>query len=60
MGKSRQQQLNISKAEAERVVEPDGVADDLGGKTMAVVWVRRALHADSLACLRSASQTRLP
>jgi len=29
-----QQELDISKAEAEHVVQPDGMADDLGGKAM--------------------------
>ena len=55
-----QQKLNISKAEAEHVIQPDSMADDLGGKAMAVVWVGRGLHAASLAGLKPAGQTRLP
>jgi hypothetical protein len=55
-----QQELDISKAEAEHVVQPDGMADDLGGKAMTVVRIRRRLHADSLAGIKSASQTWLP
>jgi hypothetical protein len=42
------------------VVQPDSVADDLGGKTMTVVRVGRGLHAASLAGLQRACQTRLP
>ena len=38
----------------------DSVADDLGGKAMAVVWVGRRLHAASLAGPQSAGQIRLP
>jgi hypothetical protein len=32
-----QEQLNVPQAEAERVIQPDGVADDLGWKPMPVV-----------------------
>jgi hypothetical protein len=46
-----QQQLNIPQAEAEHVIQPDSVADDFGGKAMAVMWVGRGLHAASLAGL---------
>ena len=55
-----QDQLNIPQAEAEHVVQPDGVADDLGGKPMAVVRVGWRLHAASLARLRTWRQSRLP
>jgi hypothetical protein len=34
----RQEQLDISKAQAEYVVEPDRVADQLRWKTMAIMW----------------------
>ena len=54
-----QQQLNIPQAEAEHVIQPDCVADDLGRKAVAVVWVGWGLHANSLAGLRPAGQTRL-
>jgi hypothetical protein len=42
------------------VIQPDTVADDLGGKPMAVVRVGQGLHADSLAGLLPPGQTRLP
>jgi hypothetical protein len=35
------------------------VADDLGGKAMAVAWVGRGLHAASFAGLQPDGQTRL-
>ena len=54
-----QQQLNIPQAEAEHVIQPDCVADDLGRKPVAIVRIGWGLHADSLACLRPAGQTRL-
>jgi hypothetical protein len=54
-----EKQLNIPQAEAEHVIQPDCVADDLGGKAMAVVRVGRRLHAASLAGLQPAGQTRL-
>jgi hypothetical protein len=54
-----EQQLNISQAEAEHVIQPDSLADDLGWKAMAVMRVGRWLHAVSLVGLRSARQTRL-
>jgi hypothetical protein len=44
-----QDQLNIAPAEAEYVIQPHGLADDLGGKPMAVVRVGWRLHAASLA-----------
>jgi hypothetical protein len=55
-----QQQLNISKAESEQMVQPNGMADDLGRETVAVVRVWRGFHAGSLAGLNAASQTGLP
>ena len=51
-----QKQLDIPQAEAEHVVQPDGVADDLGGKAMAVMRVGRWFHAASLAGVRSGRQ----
>jgi hypothetical protein len=39
-----QQQFHVPKAETECVILPDGVADDLGVKAMAVAWVRRRFH----------------
>jgi hypothetical protein len=55
-----QKQLNITQTEAEHVVQPHSMADDLGGKAVAVVRVRRELHAASLAGLQRTCQTQLP
>jgi hypothetical protein len=55
-----QKQFDIPQAEAEHVIEPDGVADDLGGEAMTVAGVRWRLHAANLAGLQPACQTRLP
>jgi hypothetical protein len=55
-----QEQFNVSQAEAEHVVQPDSVRDDLGGEAMAVAWVGWRLHAASLAGLQAACQTQLP
>ena len=38
-------QLNIAQAEAEHVIQPDSVADDLGREQMTVVWVGWSWHA---------------
>jgi hypothetical protein len=55
-----QQQFNISQAEAEHVIQPDSMADEIGWKPMAVVGVRRRLHAASLAGLKPVGQSGLP
>ena len=55
-----QKQLDIPKADAEHATQPDSVADDLGGKAVAVVRIGRGFHAASLAGLQPAGQTRLP
>src|SRR3984885_12601126 len=39
-----QEQLDIPQAEAEHMVQPDSMTDDLGGNAMAVVRVRRGLY----------------
>jgi len=54
-----QKQLNIPQTEAEHVVQPDSMADDFGGKAVAVVRIGRGLHAASLAGLQPVGQTRL-
>jgi hypothetical protein len=54
-----QQELNISIAEAAHVVQPDRMADDLGGKAVAIVRVGRGLHPVSLAGLQLDCQSRL-
>jgi hypothetical protein len=51
-----QDQLNITQAEAEHVVQPDGVADDLGREPMTVVWVGWWRHAVSLTRLNGCCQ----
>jgi hypothetical protein len=43
-----QQQLDAPPAQAEHVVEPDGVADDLGRKAMAAMCVWWLAHVTSL------------
>jgi hypothetical protein len=55
-----QQQLNISKAKSEQMAQPNGMADDLGRETVAVVRVCRGFHAGSRAGLNAASQTEVP
>ena len=39
-----QQEFNVSEAEAEHVIQPDRVADDLGGKSVTIVWIRGRLR----------------
>jgi hypothetical protein len=55
-----QDQLHIAQAEAEHVVQPDGMADDLGGEPMAIVGVAWRLHAASLIRLQANHQIQLP
>ncbi len=40
--------LDVSEAQAEAVVQPDGVADDFGRKTVSAIAVRIAAHVPSL------------
>ena len=42
------------------MVQPNGMADNLGGEAMAVVRVEWRLHVARLARLRPARQTPLP
>ena len=55
-----QYQRNIPQAEAEHVVQPDRVTDDLGGEPMAEVGGGLRLHAASLARLQTGDQSWLP
>ena len=55
-----QEQLDIPQAEAEHMVQPDSMSDDLGGKAMAVVRLRWWLDTVTVARVRSRCQTRLP
>lgn len=41
------------------MVQPDRMADDLGGKPMTTVRIGRRLNALALAHLQAAGQTRL-
>ena len=44
-----QNQLNIPQTEAEDVVQPDGVADNLSGEAISIVRISWRLHAARLA-----------
>ena len=44
-----QNQLNIPQTEAEDVVQPDAVADNLSGEAVSIASIRGHLHAISLA-----------
>ena len=55
-----QDQLHIAQAEAEYVVQPHGMADDLGRKPMTIVGVGWWLHAASLSRFQANHQSRLP
>src|ERR671933_875901 len=54
-----QDQLHVAQAQAEDVVQPVGMGDDLGWKAVAMMWVRRAPHPTTLAYLASARQPAL-
>ncbi len=43
-----QYQFDVTQAQAEDVIQPDRVADDLGGKSMAVAWIGWQLHPTNL------------
>ncbi len=45
----REQVLNVSKAHAESMVEPDCVADDFGRKSISAVARRLAVHSPILS-----------
>jgi hypothetical protein len=55
-----QQKLDIAQAEAEYVVQPDSLADDLGREAMAVRRIRWRLHPASVVAPHPARQIRLP
>jgi hypothetical protein len=42
-------QLDVAETEAEDMIQPHSVADDLGREAVAVVWLRWRLHPSSLA-----------
>jgi hypothetical protein len=55
-----QDQLNIAQAETEHVVQPDGMADDLGGEPMTIVRIGWWVDAASLIRLHADRQGKLP
>jgi hypothetical protein len=55
-----QKQLDVPQAEAEHVIQPDSVANDLRGEAMAIVWVGWGFHAADLVGLRPGCPGRLP
>ena len=46
-----QNQLDVAQAETEHVIQPDGVADDLGRKPMPRIRGGLVRHAVSIGCL---------
>jgi hypothetical protein len=55
-----QKQLDIAQAEAEHMIQPDSIVDDLGGEAMAVVRVGWWLHPLTVVRLGPGCQTQLP
>ena len=55
-----QKQLNIAQAEAEHMIQPYSMADNLRGEAMAVVWVWWWLHALTVVRFPPGCQTLLP
>jgi site-specific recombinase XerC len=53
-------QFDVAQAEAEHVVQPHSMADDLRGEAVAVVRVGWWFHTVTVARVRSRCQTRLP
>src|SRR4051812_34596297 len=53
-----QNAFDVAQAEAEQVIQPHRVADDLAGEAVAEVQEGLAGHADSLASARSSHQWR--
>jgi hypothetical protein len=54
-----QKRFNIPRAEAERMVQSDSMANDLRGEAMTVAWVGWLLHVASLGGHQSSRQPRL-
>jgi hypothetical protein len=55
----RQKPLDVAQAEAEHVIQPHGMADDLCREMVAVLRVRWQLHAASLGLHGLGRQPRL-
>jgi hypothetical protein len=45
--------FNVAEAQAEPVIQPDGVADDFGRKPVSVIAVRFGVHPRTLSGGRS-------
>ncbi len=45
--------FDISETQAEAVIEPDGVTDDFGRESIAVIAGRRVIHRPTLAAAAS-------
>jgi hypothetical protein len=60
MPRSAKDQLHIAQVEAEHVVQPDDVADDLGWEPMTIVGVGWRLHTVSLTRCPADCNVRLP
>jgi hypothetical protein len=54
-----QKELNVPEAEAEHVIQPNRMADDVSGKAVAIVRIGWRLHPITLAGLRPDCQPRL-
>jgi hypothetical protein len=54
-----QQQFDVSEAQTEYVIQPDRVADQIGGEAVAMVRVGRLSHPTILAQAAPADQTPL-
>jgi hypothetical protein len=54
-----QQKLAITQTQTEHMIQPDGMANDLGGETVSVARVRWRFYHASLVAPQSARETRL-
>jgi len=54
-----QDQLDVTQAETEHVIQPDGMADDLDRKPMSRIRGGLVCHAMSFACLPLKRQGQL-
>jgi hypothetical protein len=54
-----QDQLDVTQTEAEHMIQPHGMTDDLGWKAMATIRPALGCHPASFACLASRHQPGL-
>ena len=47
-----QYQFDVAQAQAEDMIQPDSMANDLGGEPMAVAWIGWRLHPTNLVQTR--------